>query len=140
MNSEDIRNEDGSTFNGENDPRVTRIGKILRKTSLDEVPQILNVLKGDMSIVGPRPDLPEHIEQYDKNEIRKLEVSPGITGYNQAYYRNSVEWKERIKNDIYYIDHLSFKMDIKILLKTVATVFKHEGVYINKNEKEYAKK
>ena len=140
VNSEDIRNEDGSTFNGENDPRVTRIGKILRKTSLDEVPQILNVLKGDMSIVGPRPDLPEHIEQYDKNEIRKLEVSPGITGYNQAYYRNSVEWKERIKNDIYYIDHLSFKMDIKILLKTVATVFKHEGVYINKNEKEYAKK
>lgn len=144
VNSEDIRNTDGSTYNGEDDPRVTKIGKVLRKTSIDEVPQILNVLKGDMSFVGPRPDLPEHIKQYDGNEVRKLDIRPGITGYNQAYYRNSVEWKERIKNDIYYIDNISFIMDIKVILKTILTVFKHEGVYINKDvnkeEKEYANK
>lgn len=145
INSEDIRNEDGSTYNGESDPRVTKIGRVLRKTSIDEIPQILNVLKGDMSLVGPRPDLPEHIKQYKGNETRKLEVRPGITGYNQAYYRNSIEWKERIKNDIYYIDNISFIMDAKIILKTILTVFKREGVYISKEgnkkeEKEYANK
>lgn len=130
MNSEDIRNKDGSTYNGEDDPRVTKIGKILRKTSIDEVPQILNVLKGDMSFIGPRPDLPEHIDVYTNEEKRKISIRPGITGYNQAYYRNSIEWKERIKNDIYYIDNISFIMDIKIIIKTIITVFKHEGVYI----------
>lgn len=145
INSEDIRNEDGSTYNGESDPRVTKIGRVLRKTSIDEIPQILNVLKGDMSLVGPRPDLPEHIKQYKGNETRKLEVRPGITGYNQAYYRNSIEWKERIKNDVYYIDNISFIMDAKIILKTILTVFKREGVYIikegnKKEEKEYANK
>ena len=129
-NSEDIRNEDGSTYNGENDPRVTKIGRILRRTSLDEIPQILNVLKGDMSLIGPRPDLPEHIEQYENDDIRKLEVRPGITGYNQAYYRNSISWKERIRNDIYYIDNLSFILDLKIFFKTILTVFLHRGVYI----------
>lgn len=133
-NSEDIRNKDGSTYNGENDPRVTKIGKILRKTSIDEVPQILNVLKGDMSFVGPRPDLPEHIDVYEGNEKRKLEARPGITGYNQAYYRNSVLWKKRIQNDIYYIDNMSLWLDIKIIFKTISTVFKHTGVFINNEE------
>ena len=95
--SKDIRNEDGSTYNGEDDPRVTKIGKILRKTSIDELPQIINVLKGDMSFIGPRPDLPEHMKMYKRKQKRKLEVRPGITGYNQAYYRNSVDWKTRIK-------------------------------------------
>lgn len=150
-NCKDIRNKDGSTYNGENDPRVTKIGKILRKTSIDEVPQILNVLKGDMSIIGPRPDLPEHINSYKDNEKRKLELNPGITGYNQAYYRNSVLWKNRIQNDIYYIDNVSLWLDIKIFLKTIFTVFKHNGIYISKEEpivtkiieegnKEYANK
>ena len=145
-NSQDIRNEDGSTYNGEDDPRVTKIGKLLRKTSLDETPQILNVLKGDMSIIGPRPDLPEHLEKYEENEIRKLEVRPGITGYNQAYYRNSVSWRERIQNDIYYIDHLNFMLDIKIIFKTIYTVVFHKGIYIEnpnkekEEEKEYANK
>lgn len=144
--SQDIRNEDGSTYNGEDDPRVTKIGKILRKTSLDEIPQILNVLKGDMSVIGPRPDLPEHLEQYEENENRKLEVRPGITGYNQAYYRNSVSWRERIQNDIYYIDHLNFMLDIKIIFKTIYTVILHKGIYIEnpnkekEEEKEYANK
>ena len=136
-NSEDIRNEDGSTYN-EDDPRVTKIGKILRKTSIDEVPQILNVLKGDMSFIGPRPDLPEHLDIYEGEEKRKLEVRPGITGYNQAYYRNSVLWKERIQNDIYYLDNINLWLDIKIVLKTIITVFKHKGVYIN-NEKNSVK-
>ena len=135
MNSEDIRNKDGSTYNGEDDPRVTKIGKVLRKTSIDELPQILNVLKGDMSIIGPRPDLPEHMKLYTNEEKRKLQVRPGITGYNQAYYRNSVEWKERIKNDIYYIDHLTLRMDIKVFLKTIEAIIKRENVYIKTNKK-----
>lgn len=135
MNSEDIRNKDGSTYNGKDDPRVTKIGKVLRKTSIDELPQILNVLKGDMSIIGPRPDLPEHMKLYTNEEKRKLQVRPGITGYNQAYYRNSVEWKERIKNDIYYIDHLTLKMDIKVFFKTFKTIIKRENVYIKTNKK-----
>lgn len=133
-NSEDIRNEDGSTYNGENDPRVTKIGKILRKTSIDEVPQVINVLKGDMSFIGPRPDLPEHINVYEDEEKRKLEVRPGITGFNQAYFRNSVLWKIRLKNDVYYVDNISLWLDIKIIVKTISTVFKHTGVYINVQE------
>lgn len=139
---EDIRNNDGSTYNGQEDSRLTKVGKILRKTSIDELPQILNVLKGDMSLIGPRPDLPEHINMYTNEEKRKLEVKPGITGYNQAYYRNSIEWKERIKNDIYYIDNLTFSMDIKIFFKTIVTIFKKDNIYINieKKEKGYAKK
>ena len=84
-----------------------------------------------MSIIGPRPDLPEHIEKYVGDELRKLEVLPGITGYSQAYYRNSIEWKERIKHDIYYINNLSLVMDVKIFIKTIMTVLKKEGVYIN---------
>ena len=103
MNAPDLRNEDGSTFNAEDDPRLTSIGKFIRKTSLDETPQLLNIIKGDMSIIGPRPDLPEHMNMYEGNEVRKLEIKPGVTGFNQAYFRNTVPWKERIKNDIYYI-------------------------------------
>ena len=149
MNSKDIRNKDGSTYNGSDDPRLTKIGKVLRKTSIDELPQILNVLNGSMSFIGPRPDLPEHFKLYTENEKRKLEVRPGITGYNQAYYRNSIEWKERIKNDIYYIDNLSLIMDIKVFFKTIITIFQHKGVYIEdsnnkdndkKDYKEYANK
>lgn len=130
MNAPDLRNEDGSTFNAENDPRLTKIGKFIRKTSLDETPQLLNIIKGDMSIIGPRPDLPEHKDLYVGNEARKLEVRPGITGYSQAYFRNTIPWKERIKNDIYYIDHLTLGMDIKILLRTAEAILKQETVFI----------
>lgn len=130
MNAPDIRNKDGSTFNAEDDPRLTKIGKFIRKTSIDETPQILNIIKGDMSIIGPRPDLPEHLELYEGNEIRKLEIRPGVTGYNQAYFRNTIPWKERIINDIYYIDHLTWWMDIRVLFKTIITVFKRENVFI----------
>lgn len=130
LNAPDIRNEDGSTFNAEDDPRLTKIGKFIRKTSLDETPQILNIIKGEMSIIGPRPDLPEHSELYRGNEERKLEVRPGVTGYNQAYFRNTVPWKERIQNDIYYIDHLSWWSDIKIFFKTAKSVLKREDVFV----------
>ena len=130
MNAPDLRNEDGSTFNGEDDPRLTKIGKFIRKTSLDETPQLLNIIKGDMSIIGPRPDLPEHMELYEGNESRKLEIRPGVTGYNQAYFRNTIPWKERIKNDIYYIDHLTMWMDIKVFFKTAVSVLKREDVFL----------
>lgn len=130
MNAPDLRNEDGSTFNAEDDPRLTKIGKFIRKTSLDETPQLLNIIKGDMSIIGPRPDLPEHMELYEGNEARKLEIRPGVTGYNQAYFRNTVPWKERIKNDIYYIDHLTMWMDIKVFFKTAVSVLKREDVFV----------
>ncbi|MFL2143618.1 sugar transferase [Ruoffia sp. FAM 20857] len=129
FNALDIRNEDGSTYNSDNDPRVTKIGRFLRKSSIDEVPQLINVLKGDMSFIGPRPDLPEHLKKYTGNEERKVEVRPGITGYNQAYFRNSIPWKERIQNDIYYIDNLSITLDIKILKKTIISVLNREDIY-----------
>ena len=130
MNAPDLRNEDGSTFNAEDDPRLTSIGKFIRKTSLDETPQLLNIIKGDMSIIGPRPDLPEHMNMYEGNEVRKLEIKPGVTGFNQAYFRNTVPWKERIKNDIYYIDNLSCWMDVKVFIKTALSVLKREAVFI----------
>ena len=130
MNAPDLRNEDGSTFNAEDDPRLTSIGKFIRKTSLDETPQLINIIKGDMSIIGPRPDLPEHMNMYKGNEVRKLEIKPGVTGFNQAYFRNTVPWKERIKNDIYYIDNLSCWMDVKVFIKTSLSVLKREAVFI----------
>lgn len=130
INAPDLRNDDGSTFNAEDDPRLTKIGKFIRKTSLDETPQLLNIIKGDMSIIGPRPDLPEHHELYEGNEERKLEIRPGVTGYNQAYFRNTVPWKERIQNDIYYIDNLSWWLDIKIFFKTAISVLKREDVFV----------
>lgn len=136
VNAEDIRNKDGSTYNGSNDPRLTKIGKFLRKTSIDELPQFINVLIGNMSIIGPRPDLPEHIKKYTKEERKKLNVLPGITGYNQAYYRNSITWKERLKNDIYYVNNISLILDIKIFFKTIKTVLFREKIYISNNKYE----
>jgi len=133
VNAPDIRNEDGSTFNSDSDPRLTRIGRFLRKTSLDELPQIFNVIIGDMSFTGPRPDLPEHISYYKDDDIRKLEVLPGISGYNQAYYRNSTEWKNRLKNDVYYVDNISLRLDIRILFKTVGGILLKKGIYSTSN-------
>jgi undecaprenyl phosphate N,N'-diacetylbacillosamine 1-phosphate transferase len=130
VNAPDIRNNDGSTFNSNNDPRLTSIGKFIRKTSLDELPQILNVLVGDMSFIGPRPDLPEHIDYYEVEELRKLQVLPGVSGFNQAYFRNSAEWKQRLQNDVYYVDNISILLDIKILLKTLEVVAFRKGIYI----------
>ena len=121
----------GTTFNSDDDPRVTKIGKILRKTSLDELPQILNILKGEMSFIGPRPDLPDHFEIYDENDKKKLSVRPGVTGYAQANGRNNNSWAQRIEMDIFYIENYSLLLDINILFKTVYSVLRQEGV--NKN-------
>lgn len=131
QNAPDLRLKDGSTYNSDDDPRLTKIGGFLRKTSIDEIPQIINVLKGDMSFIGPRPDLPEHIHVYIDDENQKLNVRPGISGYNQAFYRNSVEWKGRLRNDVYYTQHLSFTLDCKVLIRTILTVFGHQNVYIS---------
>jgi len=136
INVPDIRNEDGSTFNSEDDPRLTKIGKFIRKTSHDETPQLLNIIKGDMGIIGPRPDLPEHRALYEGNEERKLEVRPGVTGFNQAYFRNTVPWKERIQYDIYYVGHLSLWFDIKIFFKTIISVLKRKDIYVAQGNTE----
>lgn len=131
VNAPDLRNEDGTTYNSEDDPRVTRIGKILRKTSLDEIPQLLNVLKGDMSWIGPRPDLPDAIDVYTAEDKKKLLVRPGITGYSQAYYRNSAAFSEKMKGDVYYAENVSFMLDVKVIGKTVTTVLKRDNLYRN---------
>lgn len=131
VNAPDLVMEDGSTYNGADDPRMTRVGAFMRKTSLDELPQFLNVLKGDMSIIGPRPDLERECELYEGDEGRKLEVRPGITGYAAVYGRNSLPWKQRLALDVYYVDNATFALDVKIFFKTFATVFRQEGVYID---------
>ena len=128
-NALDIRLSDGSTYNGEDDPRVTKVGKFLRTTSLDEVPQLLNVLTGKMSLIGPRPDPPDWLEKYPEDIKVFLKVKPGITGYSQAYFRNSVDGEEKMKNDVYYATHCTFVMDVKIFFKTIATVLGHENTY-----------
>ena len=131
VNAPDIRNEDGTTFNSENDPRVTKIGRILRKTSIDEIPQLLNVIIGDMSWIGFRPDLPDAFNVYSEEDKKKLTVRPGITGYSQAYFRNSAEFSQKMKGDVYYAQNVSFALDLKILLKTIQTVVRHENLYRN---------
>jgi undecaprenyl phosphate N,N'-diacetylbacillosamine 1-phosphate transferase len=125
-----IKNPDGSTFCSEDDQRITRIGRFLRKSSLDELPQIINILRGDMSFIGPRPNLAN--KEYDElNDIRKKGVSvrPGITGYSQAYFRNSIPSKQKFENDCYYVDNMSFRFDCKILLKTLSTVLRGRNIY-----------
>ena len=123
VNSPVLKNKDGSTYSGANDPRVTKIGRIMRKLSVDELPQIINVLKGDMSFVGPRPTLAvTPYEQLDDLRRKRLTVLPGITGYSQAYFRNSIDQQEKVVNDCYYAEHISFAFDVKILLRTVTSV------------------
>ena len=129
VNSPDIRNADGSTFNGKNDARVTRIGKIMRETSIDEIPQVLNIINGSMSLIGPRPDPPDDMLIYTEEEKKKLTVRPGLTGYNQAYYRNSIEQKVKFANDVFYAQNISFSLDMKILFRTVIMVISHKDVY-----------
>lgn len=138
MNAPDLRNEDGTTFNSEEDPRVTRVGRFIRKTSLDEIPQIINVLKGDMSLIGPRPDLPDAMtELYTEETKKKLRVRPGITGYCQAYFRNEAGLAERFAHDVHYAENVRFTTDIKIFFKTIAVVLSRKGVYRNHEEEVY---
>lgn len=129
VDAPDIRLEDGSTYNSPNDPRVTKIGKYIRETSIDEIPQILNVLIGNMSFIGPRPDPPDWLERYSDEIKVFLKVKPGISGYSQAYFRNSVSSQEKMRNDVHYTENISFILDVKILLKTVCSVIKRENMY-----------
>lgn len=131
INAPDIRNADGTTYNSDNDPRVTKVGRFIRKTSIDELPQFVNVLKGDMSLVGPRPSPLGNKDIYPKEYFRKFEVKPGITGYNQALLRNKSTMEQRIKNDLYYVENISFFLDVKIIVKTIQSVLTSKN--INRN-------
>ena len=123
MNAPLLRNPDGSTYTGSDDPRVTKIGRFLRKTSVDELPQIINVLKGDMSFVGPRPTMAVgNFDDFTPEEKKHFDVLPGITGYTQAYYRNSISQAEKFRLDAEYVDNVSFGLDVRILFKTVGSV------------------
>lgn len=108
--------------------RVTKLGKFIRTYSLDEIPQLLNVLKGDMSLIGPRPLLPEYLEHYNKSQMRRHEVLPGITGWAQVNGRNAISWEQKFNYDIYYVDHVSFALDYKIFLKTIDKVINRKDV------------
>jgi sugar transferase EpsL len=108
--------------------RLTAIGQFLRKTSLDELPQLLNVLKGDISLVGPRPLLVEYLERYTPNQARRHEVKPGITGWAQVNGRNSIGWEEKFRLDVWYVDHWSLWLDCKILVLTIVKVLQREGI------------
>ena len=127
-NAPDLRNADGSTFNAEHDPRVTRIGRILRKTSFDELPQLWNVLWGEMSLVGPRPELPDGVTAYLPGQFRRLDVLPGMTGWAVVHGRNNVPVSQRRDLDAWYAEHASFWLDLKILAKTVALVVRSKGI------------
>lgn len=131
VNSPNLKNPDGSTFNSDNDPRVTPIGRILRKTSLDEFPQFLNVFLGDMSFIGPRPKVwhsDKDLTKLDENRKKSYSVKPGVTGYAQAFYRNSITQDEKFKWDAYYADNLSFALDLKILWRTVISVIGRKNI------------
>jgi undecaprenyl phosphate N,N'-diacetylbacillosamine 1-phosphate transferase len=108
--------------------RLTKIGAFVRKTSLDEIPQLLNVLKGDMSLIGPRPLLPEYLPLYNKSQRRRHEVKPGITGWAQVNGRNAISWEQKFEYDVWYVDNMSFVLDCKILFLTIKKVFKREGI------------
>lgn len=129
VNAPDIRNADGSTYNAENDPRVTKVGRFMRKTSVDELPQILNVLIGDMSFMGPRPSTPKILENMTPLQAERFRVRPGITGYTQMMYRNSAQGDARYQADKFYVENLSFALDVKILFGTVLKVLKRENIY-----------
>lgn len=121
-----------------NSQRITKLGKILRKLSLDELPQLFNVLKGDISLVGPRPLLIDYLELYTPEQARRHNVKPGITGWAQVNGRNAISWEERFKLDVWYVDNQSFLLDLKVLSMTLLKVFKSEG--INPKNKDFVEK
>jgi len=113
--------------------RLTRIGKFVRSTSLDEIPQLINVLKGDMSLIGPRPLLVQYLPLYNETQRRRHEVRPGITGWAQVNGRNAISWEQKFDYDVWYVDHLSLSLDFKILMRTILKVFKREGISSDTN-------
>ncbi len=138
VNAPDIRLNDGSTYNSDDDDRVTKVGKFLRKTSIDELPQIFNILKFQMSFIGPRPDPVDWLDKYADNERDFLKLRPGVTGYNQAYFRNSADGQQKIDNDNYYFKHISLWFDIKIFFRTFICVVKKENVNVSADRVESA--
>jgi lipopolysaccharide/colanic/teichoic acid biosynthesis glycosyltransferase len=113
----------------EGDPRITKVGAVLRRFSIDELPNLVNVLRGDMAVIGPRPTVPVQVEQYTARQRGRLAVKPGITGWAQVNGRTSLPWDERIELDLWYIEHRSWRLDVQILLRTAAIVFGGEGLY-----------
>lgn len=108
--------------------RLTKVGRFVRSTSIDELPQLINVLKGDMALIGPRPLLPEYLPLYTEEQARRHEVRPGITGWAQVHGRNAISWKQKFEYDVWYVDHCSFWLDLKIIFLTIKKVFKQEGI------------
>ncbi len=133
-------------YSDDNDPRMTKVGKLLRKTSIDELPQLVNILKGDMSLIGPRPPLTYHpwpVSEYSEEQLRMFEVRPGITGWAQTHGRKDVEWNKRIKLNIWYVDHVSFMLDLRIFFITIGKVFtnadnENKGATVTEEEKDEA--
>jgi lipopolysaccharide/colanic/teichoic acid biosynthesis glycosyltransferase len=128
VDAPDIRNEDGSTFSSDTDSRVTRVGRLLRASSLDELPQLLNVLKGEMSFVGPRPSPTGNLDRYPDAYLRKFDVRPGLSGYNQSMLRNSASMEQRIANDLYYVDNVSARLDVRIVVRTLLSVAARQNI------------
>ncbi len=126
--------EKSGFYTAENDSRITRPGNLLRKTSLDEIPQLFNIFKGEMSIIGPRPTLKYQVDEYTDFQKRRLEGLPGVTGWAQVNGRNSLSWPERITLDVWYVDNFSLFLDAKILYKTVFVWLRGEGVYAEKEK------
>ena len=122
----DERDENGDLLPDEK--RLTKIGKFIRSTSIDELPQLINVLKGDMALIGPRPLLPQYLPLYSKEQARRHEVRPGITGWAQVNGRNAISWTKKFELDVWYVDHCSFLLDLKIIFLTVKKVFVREGI------------
>ena len=120
---------DNTVLNSSSDDRVTKIGKLLRKTSIDELPQLINILSGDMSLIGPRPDLPEALDMYKGEERTKLNVKPGITGFAQVSGRNLLDARQKWALDVQYAKNVSLSLDVKIIVKTILKVIEHEGIY-----------
>lgn len=116
-------------FVEENDLRITRVGKLLRHTSMDELPQLINIFKGEMSLVGPRPTLAYQVEKYDQRQKNRLSVKPGITGWAQINGRNALTWPVRIELDLWYIENKSFWLDLKIIFRTIFVLFRRQGLY-----------
>lgn len=127
----DKRDENGKLLPDKE--RLTKVGKIMRSTSLDELPQLINVLKGDMSLVGPRPLLVKYLERYTPEQARRHEVRPGITGWAQVNGRNAISWEQKFEYDVWYVDHVSFMLDCKIIWKTLYHVIRRKGINASEN-------
>jgi lipopolysaccharide/colanic/teichoic acid biosynthesis glycosyltransferase len=134
LDAPDVRNPDGSAYNAEDDPRVTPFGRLLRKTSLDELPQLVNVLRGNMSLVGPRPDQVDQRQYYSASEVRKLEVRPGLTGLAQINGRNNIPWKQRKQLDVEYVERRSLRLDLYILANTIPYVLLRRDASLKNGE------